>query len=130
MDEGISKVIKQLQEKKKEFLAKAERIETMILSLQELFGAQMVLPETLPMIVSAIAPSTKRYVGMSIGEAAVSFLAEMGAPQKTRSIVDALGAGGVKSSNPYRAIYNALNNREDVVMDEMKRWGLKKWAEG
>jgi hypothetical protein len=59
---------------------------------------------------------------MGIGDAAVSYLASVGLPQKTRTIALELEAGGIKSTDTYRAIYNALGNRDNVYLDETKKW--------
>jgi hypothetical protein len=130
MDQEISKVIKQLQDKHKEFIDKARKIETTIASLQDVFGEQMVIPEVLPVVSPHPPASDGRFSGMGIGGAAVAFLESVGSPQKTRVIANELEAGGVKSSDMYRAIYNALDGRDDVYINETKRWGLKKWMEG
>jgi hypothetical protein len=130
MDQGISKVIKQLQDKHREFIDKARKIEATIASLQDVFGEQMVIPEALPRELPTVVPINGPYVGMGIGDAAVSYLASVGLPQKTRTIALELEAGGIKSTDTYRAIYNALGNRDNVYLDETKKWGLKKWLEG
>lgn len=127
MDASINKVIRDLQAKQREFREKIDKIESTIRSLQEVFGEQqMVLPVAEP-IPQTETPRMGIYVGLSIGVAAIKFLRSTGSPQKTREIANALEQGGVKSTDIYRAVYNALNTNEEVVMVEGKRWALAEW---
>jgi hypothetical protein len=80
--------------------------------------------------LAAPTPSNGPYAGMRIGEASMAFLVQAGSPQKTRTIANALEQGGIKSTDIYRAVYNALDNNDELELDDMKRWRLKKWAEG
>jgi hypothetical protein len=127
VDESISKVIKDLRTKQRELKEKVERIEATILSLQEVFGGQMVLPAA-GSITQTNPPASKgSYAGMPIGQASIRLLKSAGAPKKTREIADALEQGGLHSSDMYRAVYNALDSNEEAEMLEGKRWGLKEW---
>jgi hypothetical protein len=129
MDEGMLKLIKELRQKEREFRAKADKIETTIKSLQEVFGAQMSLPETEEIgkvtFVPLVQPNL--YRGKTIAEAAVMHLKSVGVPQKTREVADGLEAGGAHSSDMYRAVYNALDSSELAHQVEGKRWALREW---
>jgi hypothetical protein len=127
MDEIITKVIKDLRGKQRELREKADKIDDTILSLQELFGGQLVLPEVSATIQTNELSSRGIYRGLAIGQAAIRFLKSEGAPKKTREIADALEVGGVKSSDMYRAVYNALDTNDEAVMVEGKMWALKEW---
>jgi len=133
MDEGIFKVIKQLQERQRELLAKAEKIGATITSLKEVFGDQLVLSEML--LPAPAPPATSQapageYAGMTIGEAGIAYLRKGGTPRKTRIIADALEAAGLHSTDMYRALYTALSNREeDVRLNRHKQWELLEWSQ-
>ncbi|MGD0369583.1 MAG: hypothetical protein ABSA94_19195 [Acidobacteriaceae bacterium] len=131
MDQGITKVIKQLREKRADFLNKAKKIEETIVSLTEVFSGEDESANGGTAVTTPPVPiSPREYAGMLIGSAAVAFLSKAGTPQKTRLIADALEAGGLKSADMYRAVYNALDTGDAAEQDEEKRWRLRVWAQG
>jgi hypothetical protein len=120
-----------LREKRQDFLNKAKKIEETIASLTEVFAGEAESASGTAVISSSPVPIAPReYAGMLIGEAAVKFLRKAGSPQKTRVIADALEAGGLKSADMYRAVYNALDTGDAAEQDEEKRWRLKEWPQG
>lgn len=131
MDQGITKVIKQLREKRADFLNKAKKIEETIVSLTEVFsGEDESANGSTAVTTPPVLISPREYAGMLIGSAAVAFLGKAGTPQKTRVIADALEAGGLRSADMYRAVYNALDTGDAAEQDEEKRWRLRVWAQG
>jgi len=126
MDENIAKIIADLRDKQRELKEKVEKIESAILSLQELFGENVVSLDA-GSTEYAHLPAKGIYTGLTIGQAAIKYLQSVGKPIKTRPIAVALEQGGGKSSDMYRAVYNALDLNEDVEMVEGKRWALKAW---
>jgi hypothetical protein len=130
MDDGIIKVIKQLQDKRRELLDKADKVGATITSLQEVFSDQLTLPEVLPALaLTEPRRSVGEYAGMTIGDAGIAYLRKAGAPTKTRVIANALEARGLRSKDMYRALYNALDNRKDVRLNAHKQWQLVEWAQ-
>jgi hypothetical protein len=90
-----------------------------------------------PMVAvpSPSAPAAPRkargpYSAMTIIDAAMSYLREVGKPVATADLVKALQNGGLKSSSasPYRTLYNTLNNRlEKGIFKSGNKWGLSEW---
>jgi hypothetical protein len=126
MDKTISHVIRELRDKRQELLLKAEKIEVTINSLLDVFPEQVVIPGTLtPTVSSTPTRPAAPYRNLRIEEASIVYLKRAGMPLKTRAIADELIAGGKKSSDMYRAVYNALDKSEEVEMDADKRWKLR-----
>jgi hypothetical protein len=128
VSERIALVINELTEELRAVEGRAAMLRETIANLQKLSPAPR-----LPFFEQAAPPPSVqqlRYAGMTVAQAAIAFLRSAAKPQKTRAIADALAAGGIESSNPYRAVYNSLRPREDVIIDEGdSTWSLKEWHE-
>ena len=129
MSERIALVINELIEELHAVEGRAGMLRETIANLQKLSPAPR-LPFVDQPATAAPSYQPPRYVGMTVANAAISFIRDAGKPQKTRTIADALADGGIESTNTYRAVYNSLRAREDVIMDEHNStWGLKEWHE-
>ena len=129
MDETIAKVISDLRNKQRELREKADKIETTIISLRDLFNDQLTLPEIGGAVESPVSAPRPTHPAVSIGQASVEVLRMARSPLKTREIANALESQGFLSSDMYRAVFNALDSLEEVVKAEGKRWALKEWQE-
>jgi len=74
---------------------------------------------------------TDAFFNMTIGDAAVKFLEEfsMHRPQNTKTIIEALAAGGLKGK-AYPTVYGILNRRAERQKDVVNvhgDWGLAEW---
>ena len=126
MEQDIVQAISKLRDTKRELLDKAEKIETAISYLEELFGdRQLVIPQTVPAVSEPqIAVLNGPYSQMTIRDAAIKYLKSVGTPKKTAEIVAALRGGGAISTNLYRAIYNSLRSSGSAALTDDKKWKI------
>ena len=76
--------------------------------------------------------SSRAFVGLTMPKAIEKYFALVDQPQKTRQIMEALKAGGVKAKGSFRGhVYNTLFrlSRNDGLFrhEPDSRWSLRKW---
>ena len=106
-----------------------ERTLQNLIRLAEAGGGAVEISELIPE-----SPTPGPYSGMTIVEAATTYLEEVGEPARgTRQILDALLEGGLETDakNPYNTIFATLkrdSSRDGTEIAKVgSKWGLKAW---
>ena len=126
-----------------DLIARRDRLNASINTIREILGESpqvqttgVVLPN-LATTASALdlqtagSPPPLPYARMTIKDACVAALRLAGGKQKTRTIADSIKVGGVssQSSDPYRSVYNALDNESKKdggkVIKVENEWDLR-----
>jgi hypothetical protein len=78
-------------------------------------------------LVSDAPTQRKPYEGLGIADAAIRFIQEMGSPQGTRAIADALLSRGLttKSNNYTATVYSTLDNSRRLIRTPQGLWDIK-----